>query len=126
MVDNKSKTVAELAENIGVSKSAILHRLDEGFKTVHVVHEGNRYLIDRKGQRLIKTWFKPEEKNNRVKYKNDPLVHELYTRIHDLKSEVKTLRKELNRIYYVNSKLEVLLDRQQKLELADKDKKDKT
>ncbi|KMY77221.1 DUF536 domain-containing protein [Leuconostoc mesenteroides] len=51
------KTIRELADELGISKTAIHKKVSETIKRKHFSKNGNRFLIDEKGQELIKSMF---------------------------------------------------------------------
>ncbi|SMH41727.1 hypothetical protein SAMN04488700_2472 [Carnobacterium iners] len=57
------KTIKELAEEIGVSKTAISKKVTETQKKKWFVKIGNQFVISEKGQEAIKSMFDPVENN---------------------------------------------------------------
>lgn len=57
------KTIKELAEEIGVSKTAISKKVNEKQKKTWFVKIGNQFVINEDGQEAIKSMFETTKKN---------------------------------------------------------------
>lgn len=57
------KTIKELAEEIGVSKTAISKKVTEKQKKTWFAKIGNQFVINEEGQKAIKSMFEPVENN---------------------------------------------------------------
>lgn len=57
------KTIKELAEEIGVSKTAISKKVNEKQKKTWFAKIGNQFVINEEGQEAIKSMFKSTKKN---------------------------------------------------------------
>ena len=128
----KEKTVKQLADSLGISKTAIFKRFrkNDNLKRKHTHKNGNKLLIDANGQKMIKeSFFKPKQKpvsepnrnsfsvsvsdllkkNNAILEKNNQdLKKQLAIKDHQL-AEANNRLKEVNK----------LSDQEQQLHLAD-------
>ncbi len=59
------KTIKELAEEIGVSKTAISKKVTETQKKKWFTKIGNQFVISEEGQKVIKSMFISDKKTNR-------------------------------------------------------------
>lgn len=57
------KTIKELAEEIGVSKTAISKKVTDKQKKTWFAKIGNQFVINEEGQKAIKAMFEPVENN---------------------------------------------------------------
>ena len=57
------KTIKELAEEIGVSKTAISKKVTEKQKKTWFAKIGNQFVINEEGQKAIKSMFETVENN---------------------------------------------------------------
>ncbi|HHT6741623.1 TPA: hypothetical protein ACSZKI_15210, partial [Listeria monocytogenes] len=55
-------TIKQLAEEIGVSKTAITKKITPEMKTKYFAKNGNRFVINENGQKAIKVLFDKEFK----------------------------------------------------------------
>ena len=132
------KTIRELAEELGVSKTAINKKVSDKERKQWFSKIGNRFLINETGQKSIKSMFsrntnnhksktinaerqpksttenlKNENQNNAdVNYMRD-IINYQYAQIEDLKETKEQQFKQLNH-------MQKLLDQQQRLALQDK------
>jgi len=114
------KTIKELADEIGVSKTAINKKVTANQKRKHFSKNGNRFLIDEEGQKLIKEMFsdgienQPESKNEN---RSQTSVGEVSELVSVLKDRVSSAEKQLDEKDKQISSMQKLLDQQQVLTL---------
>lgn len=132
------KTIRELAEELGVSKTAINKKVSDKERKQWFSKNGNRFLINENGQKAIKAMFlndfdnqKPEienterqpesttensrndgQNNENINYVRD-IINYQNAQIEDLKETKAQQFKQLNQ-------MQNLLDQQQRLALQDK------
>ncbi|EAA0173046.1 DUF536 domain-containing protein [Listeria monocytogenes] len=114
-------TIKQLAEEIGVSKTAITKKITPEMKTKYFAKNGNRFVINENGQKAIKQLFgkefkgKPETKNeNRTKTEmktdNQEVFDLLKEELHKKDNYLKEKDKQI-------AQLQKLLEQQQILTL---------
>jgi len=59
------KTIKQLADDLGVSKTAINKKINENFKRKHFKKIGNKFLIDSDGQNAIRDMFAASKEKER-------------------------------------------------------------
>ncbi|QSX06231.1 hypothetical protein JYG23_01855 [Sedimentibacter sp. zth1] len=59
----KGKTIKQLADEIGVSKTAIRNKLNDEIKTKFAIKNGNTLYISSKGESIIKAMFLTKNEN---------------------------------------------------------------
>lgn len=113
-----SKTIRQLAEEIGVSKTAIRKKMTDEVKTKFSETIGNTVYISKEGENIIKSSF--SKKNEKlVSDKDSETVTELVSILkHELASKNKQL--EVKDIQIIE--LQNLLNQQQQLQLMEQKK----
>jgi len=120
---NNEKTIKQLADEIGVSKTAINKKINENFKRKHFKKIGNKFLIDSDGQNSIKDMFfiNKDEKRKPEVCENESIENQKGVEVSDL---VFVLKERLSISDQQNiikdqqiEKLQKLLDQQQILTL---------
>jgi len=120
---NNEKTIKQLADEIGVSKTAINKKINENFKRKHFKKIGNKFLIDSDGQNAIKDMFfvNKDEKRKPEVCENENIENQKGVEVSDL---VFVLKERLSISDQQNiikdqqiEKLQKLLDQQQILTL---------
>ena len=131
------KTIRELADELGVSKTAINKKVSDSERKQWFSKNGNRFLVNENGQKAIRTMFssgidnhksktentyqQPESKTENfennpkhsdINYLNDIIKYQ-NAQIEDLKETKSQHFKQLNQ-------MQNLLDQQQRLALQDK------
>lgn len=100
-------TLTELANKIGVSKSAINQKINQEEKEKYFKKEGNKFMVTDEGQKAIKSKFrKPLKNENNQQELLDTLLKE-----NSVKNEQLTKKDEQL------EKMQKLLDQQQQLHL---------
>ncbi|QXC53269.1 DNA-binding protein [Leuconostoc mesenteroides] len=132
------KTIRELADELGVSKTAINKKVSDSERKQWFSKNGNRFLVNENGQKAIRTMFssgidnhksktentyqQPESKtenfeNANLKYSDINYLNDIIkyqnAQIEDLKETKSQHFKQLNQ-------MQNLLDQQQRLALQDK------
>ena len=121
------KTIRELADELGISKTAIHKKISETIKREHFSKNGNRFLIDEEGQKIIKSMF-IDLKDEKEKTKVSVLVSDTQNKDNQKVSEVSELVSVLKDRILVSDeqnkskdqqieRLQKLLDQQQILTL---------
>jgi uncharacterized Zn finger protein len=113
-----SKTIKQLAEEIGVSKTAIRKKMTDEVKTKFSETIGNTVYISKEGESIIKSSFL-KKKEKLVSGKDSETVTELVSILkHELASKNKQL--EVKDIQIIE--LQNLLNQQQQLQLMEQKK----
>jgi len=114
------KTIKELADELGVSKTAINKKVSENQKRKHFSKNGNKFLIDDEGQRLIKSMFLDSDENYRQPESENLTqteVFEVSDLVSVLKDRVSVTEKQLDEKDKQIASMQKLLDQQQVLTL---------
>ena len=113
------KTIKELAEEIGVSKTAISKKVTEKQKKTWFVKIGNQFVINEEGQKAIKSMFEPVE-NNQSQTESQTSLRNNANQVGDSDFYQKQLLAKDNQIDMLQKLLkdqQNLLDQQQRLTL---------
>jgi len=113
------KTIKELAEEIGVSKTAISKKVTEKQKKTWFAKIGNQFLINEEGQKAIKAMFELVE-NNPSQTQSQTSLRNNANQVGDLDFYQKQLLAKDNQIDMLQKLLkdqQNLLDQQQRLTL---------
>ena len=113
MKNQSYMTIKELADELNVSKTAINKKIDETFKEKYVTKNGNRFVIDVFGQKIIKSMFKDVNENQKRK-PNQELDFDL---VCVLKENLERTEEQLKAKDNQIEALQKLLDQQQVLTL---------
>ncbi|MGF1338418.1 hypothetical protein ACQSGH_27865 [Klebsiella pneumoniae] len=123
------KTIKELAEEIGVSKTAINKKVTIENRKTWFSKIGNRFVINEVGQKAIKYMFlenienhKPKSQTENLKNKKEPTGEYKYLLeiIDYQKEQIKDLKYSQTEQFKQLSSMQNLLDQQQQLALQDK------
>ncbi|MCM6882156.1 DNA-binding protein [Enterococcus italicus] len=132
------KTIKELAEEIGVSKTAINKKVTIENRKTWFTKIGNRFVINEVGQKAIKYMFlenienqksKTKNQNRKLKSQNENLENKkeptgeykyLLEIIDYQKEQIKDLKYSQTEQFKQLSSMQNLLDQQQQLALQDK------
>ena len=136
MSDNL-KTIKELADELGVSKTAINKKVTERERKLWFAKIGNKFVINEIGQSSIKTRF--EEKNENLESKtenqeqkpksktensqnneNNSDIKYILEIIESQKEQIKDLQNTKDEQFKQLRNMQNLLDQQQRLALQDK------
>jgi len=113
------KTIKELAEEIGVSKTAISKKVTEKQKKTWFAKIGNQFVINEEGQKAIKSMFGPVE-NNQSQTESQTSLRNNANQVGDSDFYQKQLLAKDNQIDMLQKLLkdqQNLLDQQQRLTL---------
>lgn len=113
------KTIKELAEEIGVSKTAISKKVTEKQKKTWFSKIGNQFVINEEGQKSIKSMFEPVE-NNQSQTESQTSLRNNANQVGDSDFYQKQLLAKDNQIDMLQKLLkdqQNLLDQQQRLTL---------
>lgn len=117
------KTIRELADEIGVSKTAISNKVTQSQKRKWFAKDGNRFVINEKGQEAIKAMF-PEGNHLKTKSKtqsNSPTALRFINRIPKdylvYKDQLSEKDKQIESLQKLLKDHQKLLDQQQQLTL---------
>ena len=113
MKNQSYMTIKELADELNVSKTAINKKIDETFKEKYVTKNGNRFVIDVSGQKVIKSMFKEVNTNQERKTNQEPVFDLVCVLKENLEQTEEQLKAKDNQI----EALQKLLDQQQVLTL---------
>lgn len=132
------KTIKELAEELGVSKTAINKKVTEREKKLWFSKIGNKFVINERGQKVIKSMFEKESgrfgtKNENLKRKpetktensqndsgNNLDIKYILDIIEYQKEQISDLQRTKDEQFKQLSTMQNLLDQQQRLALQDK------
>jgi len=114
------KTIKELADELGISKTAINKKVNENQKRKHFSKIGNKFVIDEEGQKLIKGMFLSENANYRKlesENRKPEEVFEVSDLILALNDRVSSTEKQIEEKDKQIANMQKLLDQQQVLTL---------
>ena len=132
------KTIRELAEELGVSKTAINKKVSDKERKQWFSKNGNRFLINENGQKAIKAMFlndfdnrkpeienperQPESKteNSRHDGQNDENINYVRDIINYQNAQIEDLKETKAQQFKQLNQMQNLLDQQQRLALQDK------
>ncbi|EOT45113.1 hypothetical protein OMY_02247 [Enterococcus sulfureus ATCC 49903] len=129
-----NKTVKELADEIGVSKTAIYKKVNENQRKLWFSKIGNRFVISEEGQKVIKSKFETKNKKRKLQTDNQELItenlgtqtnnHQVYDlneqllkQIDSQALQIEDLKKTKTEQFKQIDHLHNLLDQQQQLQL---------
>lgn len=121
-MDNQT-TIKQLADELGVSKTAINKKVNENFKRKHFKKNGNRFVIDIDGQKAIKQMFNSSSDEKRkpdidkIGKNENQKVSEVSDLVCVLKERLSISDEQNNKKDIQIEKLQKLLDQQQILTL---------
>lgn len=113
MKNQSYMTIKELADELNVSKTTINKKIDKTFKEKYVTKNGNRFVIDVSGQKVIKSMFKEVNANQERKHNQEPVFDLVCVLKEHLERTEEQLKAKDNQI----EALQKLLDQQQVLTL---------
>lgn len=128
------KTIRELAEELGVSKTAINKKVSDKERKQWFSKNGNRFLINENGQKAIKSMFldgyenqKPETENperqqesKTENLRNDDNINYVRDIINYQNAQIEDLKETKAQQFKQLNQMQNLLDQQQRLALQDK------
>ena len=132
------KTIRELAEELGVSKTAINKKVSDSERKQWFSKNGNRFLVNENGQKAIRIMFSSNIDNLKSKtentekqlqsktenFDNDNLkrsdINHLSNMIKYLNAQIEDLKETKSQHFKQLSQMQNLLDQQQRLALQDK------
>ena len=120
-MSENSKTIRELADELGVSKQAIWQKIKRDASIdlrQFTSTKGNTVYVDVDGQKAIKAMFSNDSSTRYRQQKDD--VDDNKKDAIDEQDEVKFLRNLVSEIQSEKKELHKLLDQQQRLALQDK------
>jgi len=132
------KTIRELADELGVSKTAINKKVSDSERKQWFSKNGNRFLVNENGQKAIRLMFssgignhksttenteqQPESKNEN--FENVNLKHSDINHLNDIikyqNEQIEDLKETKSQHFKQLSQMQNLLDQQQRLALQDK------
>lgn len=113
------KTIKELAEEIGVSKTAITKKVTEAQKKKWFTKIGNQFVIDEIGQNTIKSMFNKVE-DNHSQTETQTSLRNNTNQVIDLdfyKSQISAKDNQIETLQNLLKEQQTLLDQQQQLTL---------
>lgn len=137
-MSNKLKTIKELADELGVSKTAINKKVTDRERKLWFAKTGNKFVINEDGQKSIKKMFegKDEHQNSQTENRerkpnsqtenfrnnneNNADIKYILDIIEYQKEQIKDLQNTKDEQFKQLSNMQNLLDQQQRLALQDK------
>lgn len=126
MSDNL-KTIKELADELGVSKTAINKKVTDRERKLWFSKIGNKFVINEDGQKSIKRMFErvtenleSQTENFRNNNENNADIKYILDIIEYQKEQIKDLQNTKDEQFKQLSNMQNLLDQQQRLALQDK------
>lgn len=113
------KTIKELAEEIGVSKTAIFKKVTESQKNNWFTKSGNQFLISETGQKAIKSMFYSTQ-NKQSKTDKQTGLRNNENQVFDLhfyQEQLLAKDKQIDTLQLLLKEQQNLLDQQQRLTL---------
>ena len=110
-------TIKELADELGVSKTAINKKIDANFKRQHFAKIGNKFVIDDSGQKAIRIMFEEVETQTKSATKTQTENQEDSDLVCVLKERLSHSDEQLKMKDDQIKALQKLLDQQQILTL---------
>ena len=138
MMSKELKTIKELADELGVSKTAINKKVTDRERKLWFAKIGNKFVINENGQKAIKQMFssdneKRESKTENLERKpnsqtenfqndneNNADIKYILDIIEYQKEQIKDLQNTKDEQFKQLSNMQNLLDQQQRLALQDK------
>lgn len=132
------KTIRELADELGVSKTAINKKVSDSERKQWFSKNGNRFLVNENGQKAIRTMFSSGINNHKSKTKNTyqqpesktenfenaNLKHSDINYLNDIikyqNAQIEDLKETKSQHFKQLNQMQNLLDQQQRLALQDK------
>ena len=132
------KTIRELADELGVSKTAINKKVSDSERKQWFSKNGNRFLVNENGQKAIRTMFSSEIDNRKSttentyqqpeskteNFENANLKHSDINYLNDIikyqNAQIEDLKETKSQHFKQLNQMQNLLDQQQRLALQDK------
>ncbi|MFT9470938.1 DNA-binding protein [Leuconostoc pseudomesenteroides] len=132
------KTIRELADELGVSKTAINKKVSDSERKKWFSKNGNRFLVNENGQKAIRTMFSSGIDNHKSKtentyqqpesktenFENANLKHSDINYLNDIikyqNAQIEDLKETKSQHFKQLNQMQNLLDQQQRLALQDK------
>lgn len=132
------KTIRELAEELGVSKTAINKKVSDSERKQWFSKKGNRFLVNEIGQDAIKSMFSYDINNQKSKtentekqpesktenFENDNLKKSDFKHLSEIikyqNAQIEDLKETKSQHFKQLTQMQNLLDQQQRLALQDK------
>ncbi|MFL2090051.1 DNA-binding protein [Leuconostoc mesenteroides] len=132
------KTIRELAEELGVSKTAINKKVSDSERKQWFSKKGNRFLVNEIGQYGIKSMFSYDINNRKSKtentekqpesktenFENDNLKNSDFNHLSEIikyqNAQIEDLKETKSQHFKQLTQMQNLLDQQQRLALQDK------
>lgn len=132
------KTIRELADELGVSKTAINKKVSDSERKQWFSKNGNRFLVNENGQKAIRKMFSSEIDNRKSttentyqqpeskteNFENANLKHSDINYLNDIikyqNAQIEDLKETKSQHFKQLNQMQNLLDQQQRLALQDK------
>ena len=132
------KTIRELAEELGVSKTAINKKVSDSERKQWFSKKGNRFLVNEIGQNAIRSMFSYDINNRKSKtentekqpesktenFENDNLKKSDFNHLSEIikyqNAQIEDLKETKSQHFKQLTQMQNLLDQQQRLALQDK------
>lgn len=120
-----SKTIKQIADELGVSKTAVYKKIDNLGLRSSLRKNANQFTVDKTQEKLIKQAFsenKSQTKNANQVCEIDNQSETVSTLVSMLQNELEAKNRQLEEKDRQIERLQKLLDQQQQLNLIDKNK----
>lgn len=132
------KTIRELAEELGISKTAINKKVSDSERKQWFSKKGNRFLVNETGQDAIRAMFSYDINNRKSKtgntekqpesktenFENDNLKRSDFNHLSEIikyqNAQIEDLKETKSQHFKQLTQMQNLLDQQQRLALQDK------
>ena len=132
------KTIRELAEELGISKTAINKKVSDSERKQWFSKKGNRFLVNETGQNAIRSMFSYDINNRKSKtentekqpesktenFENDNLKRSDFNHLSEIikyqNAQIEDLKETKSQHFKQLTQMQNLLDQQQRLALQDK------
>ncbi|MCT0042853.1 DNA-binding protein [Weissella confusa] len=132
------KTIRELAEELGISKTAINKKVSDSERKQWFSKKGNRFLVNETGQNAIRAMFSYDINNRKLKtgntekqpasktenFENDNLKRSDFNHLSEIikyqNAQIEDLKETKSQHFKQLTQMQNLLDQQQRLALQDK------
>ena len=132
------KTIRELAEELGISKTAINKKVSDSERKQWFSKKGNRFLVNETGQNAIRAMFSYDINNRKSKtentekqpesktenFENDNLKRSDFNHLSEIikyqNAQIEDLKETKSQHFKQLTQMQNLLDQQQRLALQDK------
>lgn len=109
------KTIKQIADELGVSKTAVRKKIENLGLQSSLRKNGNQFAIDETQERLIKQAFSSNQTETKNANQSQTANHEVSDLVSVLETSINVLKAELEAKDRQIEKLQMLLDQEQQL-----------